>query len=106
MIRMTLMALVATAALVGHNTEALAACGVFINGQPMTRGMCARAIEIYGRVVPGYYWMDRRGNWGPIGSRYPQGNINTDAPRPAESGGGSHWGDSPGCLRTEFGSVC
>jgi hypothetical protein len=76
----------------------------------MTPQMCATAKQIYGYVVPGRYWMDSDGTWGPVGSPYAQGNIYADAQRPRSdggSGGGGHWGDSPGCTRSEyFGSVC
>jgi hypothetical protein len=68
-------------AVFGLSTSARAACNVFINGAPMPADMCALAIQAYGRVVPGHYWMDAATNWGPIGVPYPHGNLLKDAQR-------------------------
>jgi hypothetical protein len=64
--------------------ESYAACNATVNGWPMSPQDCALAIQIYGYVEPGHYWLDQQGNWGRIGVPYAQGNLYMDA----QSGGG------------------
>ena len=59
--------------------EAHAACGATINGAPMTVEECNLAMQIYGGVQPGHYWMDANGTWGVMGDPTPRGNIQNDA---------------------------
>ncbi|MEM8952111.1 MAG: hypothetical protein AAGA21_09340 [Pseudomonadota bacterium] len=59
--------------------DAHAACGATINGAPMTVEECNLAMQIYGGVQPGHYWMDANGTWGVMGDPTPRGNIQNDA---------------------------
>ena len=53
---------------------ALAACNATVNGRPMTPQECALAIQIYGQVLPGDYWVDGNGNWVNINNPMHRGN--------------------------------
>ena len=90
-------------------TEAQARCNATVNGRPMTWQECeiAREITAATRAVT------------TSGTRKATGLISTtgrsrvafiamlSAVRdPAGPGVARHWSDGPGCVRTEFGSVC
>ena len=87
-------------------TEANASCNATVNGRPMSWQECEMARQIYGGYPRGHYLRDRYGNWVNTLNPSERGNVFHDAQRPRESGGGRHWSDGPGCVRTEFGSVC
>ena len=108
--------------------DAEAACGATINGAPMTVEQCNLAIQLYGSVQPGHYWMDANGTWGLMGDPTPRGNINSGAyeSRPGLYGGsgerydngswihrqddllggGAVGGDGNGCYYTDGWSNC
>lgn len=89
-------------------TATQAACNVIVNNRPMTVEECRIALQVYGRVEPGYYYADNYGNWVKSDGS-ARGNYYVDAQRgqgSGGSGGGSgHWSDGPGLQRTPFGSV-
>ena len=91
-------------------TEAQARCNATVNGRPMTWQECEIAREIYGGYPRGHYLRDAQGNWINLYNWSEQGSVYRDAQRGPRSGGsgggGRHWSDGPGCVRTEFGSVC
>jgi hypothetical protein len=58
-------------------SSAQAFCNATINGVPMTAEQCNFAIQKYGSVQPGHYWMDANGTWGVMGDPTPRGNINS-----------------------------
>lgn len=57
------------------SVTALAACNATVNGRPMSPQECAMAIQVYGRVVPGDYLVDRYGNWVNINNPMHRGNT-------------------------------
>jgi hypothetical protein len=65
----------------------LAVCNATINGRPMTYQECALAVQVYGQVIPGDYWMDSSGNW--VNIHYPQHRGNTY--RDAQNASGGSW---------------
>ena len=79
-----------------HVGESYAACNSTVNGYPMSSQLCSQATEIYGSVEPGNYWLDNQGNWGRVGTPYPQGNLYWDAQRrPGASVPNSRGGGQP-----------
>lgn len=93
----------------GIATEAGAACNSTVNGRPMSVQECEMARQIYGSYPRGHYLRDRHGNWVNRYDPSERGNVFLDAQRGGYgggSGGGRHWSDGEGCVRTEFGSVC
>ncbi|MEZ5935675.1 MAG: hypothetical protein R3F54_27955 [Alphaproteobacteria bacterium] len=123
--------LIAAAALLGSvatTATAHAACNATINGYPMTAEQCAFAIQKYGSVQPGHYWMDSNGTWGLMGDSTPRGNIYSGSyqTRPGVYGGsgerydngswvhnqdpllggGAVGGDGNGCYYTDGWSNC
>lgn len=117
-----------TGAIMAPMSSALAFCNATINGLPMTAEQCNFAIQKYGSVQPGHYWMDANGTWGVMGDSTPRGNINSGAyeTRPGVHGGngerydngawihhqdsllggGAVGGDGNGCYYTDGWSNC
>lgn len=79
--KMLFTTLVLSVTLMTYVEQSYAACNATINGYPMPSQLCAQATEIYGYVGPGDYWLDQQGNWGRVGTPYPQGNLYRDAQR-------------------------
>ena len=69
--------------------SAMAACNATVNGRPMSRQECALVIQVYGRVVPGDYWVDNDGNWVNINNPMHRGNTFRDA---GNTTSGGSWG--------------
>lgn len=108
--------------------DAQAYCNATVNGVPMTPEQCQFAIQKYGSVQPGHYWMDNAGTWGLMGDPTPRGNIYSGSyqTRPGVNGGtgerydNGSWvhnqdsllgggyvgGDGNGCYYTETWSNC
>lgn len=108
--------------------DAHAACGATVNGAPMTVEQCNLAIQLYGSVQPGHYWMDGSGTWGLLGDPTPRGNIYSGAYQSRSGayggsgerydngswvhnqdsllGGGAVGGDGNGCYYTDGWSNC
>ena len=59
---------------------AQAACGATVNGRPMSVQLCNLGRQVYGRVLPGTYSMDSKGNWYHHETR-ARGNTFADARR-------------------------
>ncbi|MDH3662081.1 MAG: hypothetical protein OEU92_18980 [Alphaproteobacteria bacterium] len=120
-------------AIIGGSTmlplsAAHANCNATINGFPMTAEQCRLAIQTYGYVQPGHYWMDANGTWGVMGDPTPLGNIHSGAYQSRSGvyggsgerygngswihrqddllGGGAVAGDGNGCIYTESWSNC
>ncbi|NJO36927.1 MAG: hypothetical protein HC871_03970 [Rhizobiales bacterium] len=124
--------LIAVAALLGSAMvpagPAHAACNATVNGYPMTAEQCAFAVEKYGAVQPGHYWMDANGTWGLMGDPTPRGNIYAGGYQSRQGvhggsgerydngswvhnqdsllGGGAVGGDGNGCYYTDGWSNC
>ena len=89
----------------------------------MTIEQCNLAIQLYGSVQPGRYWMDANGTWVLLGDPRPRGNIYSGAyqNRSGVHGGSGErydngsWvhsrdsllgGDGNGCYHTDGWSNC
>jgi hypothetical protein len=76
---------------------ALAACNATLNGRPMSPQECARAIQIYGQVLPGNDLVDGNGNWVNVNNPTRRGNTYRDAQStPSGSWGGRSYGSPRG----------
>lgn len=73
--------------------KALAACSSTVNGRPMSVQLCNVTTRVYGRVSPGHYRMDNRGNWFNIYNPRHRGNIFRDAERSVPYGGNNPGAD-------------
>lgn len=79
LIRKVAFAAAAVVATCLSSEKALAACNSTVNGYPMSVQQCNRTIQIYGRVIPGHYWMDNDGNWVNVNNPNHYGNLYIDA---------------------------
>ena len=76
-----------TAAILLSHQGASAACGATVNGRPMSTQECALNLQVYGRVIPGDYLADNRGNWVNANNPTHRGNTYRDA----RSTSGGRW---------------